>query len=71
MLKGIKRSKNSLKRFVRDKKNDCENKRVIELFNNVFFWRDLDELIFLLEPLYKAQIMSESSKGHFNQVKRR
>jgi hypothetical protein len=71
VLKGIKRSKNPLRRFIRDKKNDCEDKRVIKLLNDVFFWRDLDELMLLLEPLHEAQIMSESSKGHLNQVKRR
>lgn len=71
MLKGIKRSKDPLKRFVRDKKNDYENKRVIKFFNDVFFWRDLNEFMLLLEFLHEAQIMSESSKGYLNQVKRR
>ena len=36
--------------------------------DNYDFWTDIDKLIDVLNPIYKAQIASESSKGRLNYV---
>jgi hypothetical protein len=70
-MQGIKRSINALKRFAKDRQNNCDNKKLLNILKNIFFWQDFKELIKILKPIHEAQIISESSKGHFRQIKQR
>jgi hypothetical protein len=70
-LRSIKRTKDALKYFHRDKNNDCEDTKVLDTVADPFYWVDLDELLDVLEPLHESQIMSESSKGHLGYVRAR
>ncbi len=70
-MKALKRSKDALKLFVRDRKNDCEDTKVLDIIKDPLFWEDLENLKELLKSIYKSQIISESSKSDFNNIKER
>ncbi len=71
MLKTLKRSKDALKLFVKDRKNNCEDTKVLNTIKNPLFWEDLENLKELLKPIYKFQIISKSSKDNLSDIKER
>jgi hypothetical protein len=64
----LKRSIDALRKFARDSQNECENAEILEALLDVLYWNDVDELLEILIPISKAQVMSESSKGNLSQV---
>jgi hypothetical protein len=71
VLKALKRSKDALKPFARDRKNDCEDTKVLDTIKDPLFWEDLENLKELLKPIHESQIISESSKGDLSDIKER
>ncbi len=71
MLKAFKRSKDTLKLFVKDRKNDCEDTKILNIIKDPLFWEDLENLKELLKFIYEFQIISESSKGDLSDIKER
>jgi hypothetical protein len=67
-LKSLKRFMDALKKWARNLQNECENKEILEALTDILYWNDVDELLEVLLPLHKAQIMSESSKGNLSHV---
>jgi Protein of unknown function (DUF 659)/hAT family C-terminal dimerisation region len=70
-LKALKRSKDALKLFARDRKNECEDMKILDTIKDPLFWEDVDNLLDILRPIHEAQIMSESSNGNLSHVKER
>ena len=60
-----------LRQKPRKRKNDTDtvmDNEVLNIIADCCFWADLDDLQLILEPIHKAQKMSESSKAHLGYV---
>jgi Protein of unknown function (DUF 659) len=68
LLSHLKRTKEALRSFAFDGKNECDNKPVLDALNDYLFWANVDELLDLLEPIHKHQIKSESSESGLDKV---
>ena len=49
-----------IKKFGRDKNNGCTNTKVLKTLTDSSFWDSVLDLIDLLKPLHKVQVMSQA-----------
>jgi hypothetical protein len=74
LVHSVLRSKEALRKYA-EKVQDVDVKKLsnnaLAIIKDVDFWRDLDILHELLEPIDEQLKMSESSKGHLGQVLQR
>ena len=68
LLSHLKRTKEALRAFAFDEKNECDNRPMLDSINDYSFWANVDELLDILEPLHKHQIGSESSENGLDKV---
>jgi hypothetical protein len=70
-LESLVRSRQALVAFCKDKKNECDDKAVLETINNYYFWTDVKKLIDILRPIHLHQKRSESTRSTVCEIRKR